>query len=188
VVSDSVGSTRASEQLDPEEWTGIVNGVFDRMMRPVFRYEGNVARLMGDAILAFFGAPIAHEEDPQRAVLAGLDMVDGIKAYGEVVRRELGVEIDVRVGINTGLVVSLDALHSPDNVSSQHIPHDSVLPIADLLVMHTRHGTVMAGVTFGVTMMCIPMGGDQPHIARRVETLGLRTMLDVETPRIALWT
>jgi hypothetical protein len=60
---------------------------------------------MGDAILAFFGAPIAHEDDPQRAVLAGLDIVESIKAYREEVSLSWGVDFDVRVGINTGLVV-----------------------------------------------------------------------------------
>jgi class 3 adenylate cyclase len=60
---------------------------------------------MGDAILAFFGAPIAHEDDPKRAVRAGLQMVEGIREYREKIRRERGLDFDVRVGINTGLVV-----------------------------------------------------------------------------------
>ena len=60
------------------------------MIRPVYTYEGTVARLMGDAILAFFGAPIAHEDDPQRAVLAGLDIVTGIQPYREQVQPTLG--------------------------------------------------------------------------------------------------
>jgi class 3 adenylate cyclase len=59
---DVKGSTAAAEQLDPEEWTEIINGAFEHMIKPVYNYEGTVARLMGDAILAFFGAPIAHEE------------------------------------------------------------------------------------------------------------------------------
>ena len=56
-------------ELDPEEWTAIMNRAFERLIAPVYRHEGMVARLMGDGILAFFGAPIAHEDDPQRAVL-----------------------------------------------------------------------------------------------------------------------
>jgi class 3 adenylate cyclase len=61
---DIKGSTAAAEKLDPEEWTEIVNRAFDHMIRPIYKYEGIVPRLMGDAILAFFGAPIAHEDDP----------------------------------------------------------------------------------------------------------------------------
>ena len=60
---------------------------------------------MGDAILAFFGAPIGHEDDPQRAVLAGLDIVEAIRPYREQVKSEWGLDFNVRVGINTGLVV-----------------------------------------------------------------------------------
>ena len=60
------------QHLDPEEWTEIINGAFEYMIKPVYKYEGTVARLTGDGILAFFGAPIAHEDDPQRAVLTGL--------------------------------------------------------------------------------------------------------------------
>jgi len=102
---DVKGSTAAAEKLDPEVWTDIINGVFEYMIRPIYKYEGTVPRLMGDAILAFFGAPIAHEDDPQRAVLAGLEIQGGIKEYAEEVRLEHGVDFGLRVGINTGLVV-----------------------------------------------------------------------------------
>ncbi|MBI4219824.1 MAG: zinc-ribbon domain-containing protein, partial [Chloroflexi bacterium] len=72
---DVKGSTSAAEKLDPEEWAEIMNGGFECLIAPVYRYEGTLARLMGDAILAFFGAPIAHEDDPQRAVLAALEIL-----------------------------------------------------------------------------------------------------------------
>ena len=65
---DVHNSTATAEKLDPEEWTEIINGAFEYMIRPIYKFEGTVARLMGDAILAFFGAPISHEDDPQRVV------------------------------------------------------------------------------------------------------------------------
>jgi class 3 adenylate cyclase/tetratricopeptide (TPR) repeat protein len=102
---DVKGSTSMAEMLDPEEWADIMNEVFERMIAPVYKYEGTIARLMGDAILAFFGAPIAHEDDPQRTILAGLGIVENIKPYREKIKRERGLDFDVRVGINTGLVV-----------------------------------------------------------------------------------
>jgi class 3 adenylate cyclase/tetratricopeptide (TPR) repeat protein len=102
---DVKGSTAAAEQLDPEEWTEIMNGAFEHMIQPVYAYEGTVARLMGDALLAFFGAPLAHEDDPARAVLAGLDIVAGLQPYRERMRSKWGIDFNVRVGINTGLVV-----------------------------------------------------------------------------------
>src|SRR5215471_7122834 len=102
---DVKGSTAAAEKVDPEVWTEIINGVFEVMIQPVYKYEGFVPRLMGDAILAFFGAPITHEDDPQRAVLAGLEIQEGIKPYAEKIRLQYGLEFGLRVGINTGLVV-----------------------------------------------------------------------------------
>ena len=82
-----------------------MNGAFAQMIKPVYQYEGTIARLMGDALLAFFGAPIAHEDDPRRAILAGLDIVEAIKPYRKQIKESYGVDFDVRVGINTGLVV-----------------------------------------------------------------------------------
>ncbi len=102
---DVAGSTKLAEGMDPEAWTGIMKAAFDYLIEPVERYGGTVARLMGDAILAFFGAPTAHEDDPQRAVLAGLAIVKGISSFREKLRRERGIDFNVRVGINTGLVV-----------------------------------------------------------------------------------
>ena len=102
---DVTGSTAAAQNLDPEEWAEIMNGAFEHLIAPVYRYEGTLARLMGDAILAFFGAPIGHEDDPERAVLAGLDIIASIGPYRAQVKERWGFDFDVRVGINTGLVV-----------------------------------------------------------------------------------
>jgi class 3 adenylate cyclase len=81
LFSDVRGSTAMAERLDPEEWTDVMNDAYEHLITPVYRYEGTVARLMGDAILAFFGAPRAHEDDPQRAVMAGLEIVGSIAPF-----------------------------------------------------------------------------------------------------------
>jgi class 3 adenylate cyclase len=102
---DVKGSTAMAERLDPEEWAEIMNGAFEHLIAPIYRYEGTLARLMGDAIFAFFGAPLAHEDDPQRAVSAGLDIIDGVQVYRDRVKADRGLDLSVRVGINTGRVV-----------------------------------------------------------------------------------
>jgi class 3 adenylate cyclase/tetratricopeptide (TPR) repeat protein len=102
---DVRGSTAMAEQLDPEDWTDVMNEAYAHLIEPVVRHEGTVARLMGDAILAFFGAPTAHEDDPQRAVMAGLEIVTSISGIREKLARERGLDLNVRVGINTGPVV-----------------------------------------------------------------------------------
>jgi class 3 adenylate cyclase len=105
LFADLQGSTAAAELMDPEDWADVVNGAFAHMIAPVERYGGTLARLQGDAILAFFGAPVAHEDDPVRAVRAGLDIVGAFEGYQAQVRARIGAPIAVRVGINTGLVV-----------------------------------------------------------------------------------
>jgi class 3 adenylate cyclase len=102
---DVKGSTEAAEKLDPEEWAEIINGAFEYMISPIYQYDGTVARLMGDGILALFGAPTAHEDDPVRAILAGLDIVTGIGAYRREIQNRYEIDFNVRVGINTGRVV-----------------------------------------------------------------------------------
>ncbi|HUF37630.1 MAG TPA: adenylate/guanylate cyclase domain-containing protein [Anaerolineales bacterium] len=102
---DVKGSTAAAGNLDPEDWAQIINGVFEYMIRPIYKYEGTVARLMGDGILAFFGAPVAHEDDPQRAILAALEILTGFGPHREKLRSEWGLDMNFRVGINTGLVM-----------------------------------------------------------------------------------
>lgn len=105
LFADIEGSTQAAESLDPEDWAEIMNGAFEHLIAPVYRYEGTLAQLQGDAILAFFGAPIAHEDDAVRAVRAGLDITLAFAPYKTQVLEDWDVHIDIRVGINTGLVV-----------------------------------------------------------------------------------
>ena len=103
---DVKGFTSMSEALDPEDVLEIMNGAFEHLIAPVYRHEGTLAQLLGDAILAFFGAPIGHEDDPQRAVRAALDIQAGIRGYAARLERERDITgFSVRVGINTGLVV-----------------------------------------------------------------------------------
>ena len=105
LFADVVDSTGLGERLDPEQVAEIMNGAFAFLNASVTKYGGTVARLLGDAILAFFGAPIAHEDDAERAVRAGLDIQAKAREYAEVVRRDYRVDFEVRVGINTGLAV-----------------------------------------------------------------------------------
>jgi class 3 adenylate cyclase len=105
VFADIVGSTTLAESMDPEDWTQIVNEAFDLMSQAVFRYEGTIAQLQGDAMLAFFGAPVAHEDDPERAVRAALDMLAGIADFARELKASHDIDFRIRAGINTGPVI-----------------------------------------------------------------------------------
>ncbi|MCH7662861.1 MAG: AAA family ATPase, partial [Chloroflexi bacterium] len=102
---DVKDSTAIAENLDPEDWAEIMAEAFDYLIAPVYRYEGTVTRLLGDAILAFFGAPIAHEDDPQRAILAGLEILKSIQPFRKQIKSSHNIDFNIRVGINTGPVV-----------------------------------------------------------------------------------
>ena len=105
LFADVARSTAIAERLDAEDWAEIMNGAFGFMNGAVSRYGGTVSRLMGDAVLALFGAPIAHEDDAERAVRAGLDIQASAKAYAPTIKARYGVDFDLRVGINTGTAV-----------------------------------------------------------------------------------
>jgi class 3 adenylate cyclase len=105
LFADVVGSTALAERFDPEDWTQLINEAFDLMSRAVFRYEGTIAQLQGDAMLAFFGAPVAHEDDPERAVLAALAMIEATDEFARQLKAAHGIDFRIRAGINTGPVV-----------------------------------------------------------------------------------
>ena len=84
-----------AENLDPEDVLEIMNGAFDVLIKPINKYGGTLARLMGDAILAFFGAPITHENDPYLAGRAALEIIEGVKAYSKKLEIEKVLYHDV---------------------------------------------------------------------------------------------
>ncbi|HET7703542.1 MAG TPA: adenylate/guanylate cyclase domain-containing protein [Candidatus Limnocylindrales bacterium] len=105
LFADVVGSTALAERMDPEDWTALMNEAFDEMSKAVFRYEGTIAQLQGDALVAFFGAPVAHEDDPDRAVRAALDMMAAVDEFARQLRSTHGIDFRIRAGINSGPVV-----------------------------------------------------------------------------------
>jgi class 3 adenylate cyclase/tetratricopeptide (TPR) repeat protein len=105
LFADVARSTAIAEQMDPEDWALIMNGAFAFMNAAIARYGGTVSRLLGDAVLALFGAPVAHEDDAERAVRAGLDLQEAARAYAVDIKARYGVDFALRVGINTGTAV-----------------------------------------------------------------------------------
>jgi class 3 adenylate cyclase len=105
LFADLKGSMELLADRDPEEARKILDPVLERMMEAVHRYEGTVNQVMGDGIMALFGAPLAHEDHAVRACYAALRMQDTVRRYSDELRRAQGVEVQIRVGVNSGDVV-----------------------------------------------------------------------------------
>jgi class 3 adenylate cyclase len=105
LFADIKGSMELIEDLDPEAARAIVDPALKLMIEAVQRYGGYVAQSTGDGIFALFGAPLAHEDHPQRAVYAAVRMQEELKRYSDRIRTEGRVPIQARVGVNTGEVV-----------------------------------------------------------------------------------
>jgi class 3 adenylate cyclase/tetratricopeptide (TPR) repeat protein len=106
LFSDLTGFTALSERLDPEETREIMGRVFERAAAVVARYEGRLEKFIGDAIMAIFGVPAAHEDDPVRAVRAALELHEAVAELSSELEARLGAPIALHSGINTGLVVT----------------------------------------------------------------------------------
>ncbi|TAH53144.1 MAG: hypothetical protein EYC68_04595 [Chloroflexota bacterium] len=139
LFTDIVGSTAHAEKLDAEEWKEIVNGAHRRVSEAVTRYEGTVAQLLGDGVLAFFGAPHAHEDDTARAVRAGLEIQRAISEYANELRG-LVANFQMRVGINTGEVV-VGAVGSADH--SEYLAVGDTVNLAARLQSAAQPGAVL---------------------------------------------
>ena len=105
LFADLKGSMELLADRDPEEARKLLDPVLERMMEAVHHYEGTVNQVMGDGIMALFGAPLAHEDHAVRACYAALRMQEAIRRYTEELRRTHGVEVQIRVGLNSGEVV-----------------------------------------------------------------------------------
>jgi hypothetical protein len=102
---DLVGSTALSAQLDPEDLREVVRAYQDTCAKVIARFEGHIAQYLGDGLLVYFGYPLAHEDDAQRAVRAGLGMIEALGQLNARLAQEHGVQLAVRLGVHTGLVV-----------------------------------------------------------------------------------
>jgi class 3 adenylate cyclase/ribosomal protein L40E len=105
LFADIKGSTELMRDLDPEEARTIVDPVLQLMMAAVHRYGGYVAQSTGDGIFAIFGAPVAHEDHPQRALHSALAMQEELRRYADRLRADGKILVEARVGVNTGEVV-----------------------------------------------------------------------------------
>src|SRR5256885_4587694 len=106
LFADVRGFTRLAEVLPAEQLVAAINGCFEVLDTAIAHYGGEVDKFLGDAVMATFGAPTAHDDDPRRAVLAALDMQSAVSHMNARLRKQIGCELELRVGINTGVVLA----------------------------------------------------------------------------------
>jgi len=102
MFTDISGFTSLLEYLDPEAVRELVNACFDHLVPVIEKYEGTVEKFIGDEIMSIFGAPVSHENDPERAIRVALEMLDALKKFNT----RQSINIKVHIGISTGLVVT----------------------------------------------------------------------------------
>src|SRR6266545_1144877 len=106
LFADVVGFTTLAEELDPEVLQETVSAIFEDLAEEALAYDGTIEKFIGDAIFVVFGAPIAHEDDPQRALRCALGMQRRFADHATRVKKQHGIELGLRIGIHSGLVVA----------------------------------------------------------------------------------
>jgi predicted ATPase/class 3 adenylate cyclase len=141
LFADLKGSTALIEDLDPEDARRIIDPALQIMMDAVHRYEGYVTQSLGDGIFALFGAPIAHEDHAHRALYAALRMQEEMRRYAEQRRREGGVPMYLRVGVNTGEVVVRSI--RKDDLHTDYVPVGHSTNIASRMESLATPGSIV---------------------------------------------
>jgi predicted ATPase/class 3 adenylate cyclase len=150
VVADVTGSTNLLERLGTEAWVEKMNQVLRLLEAEVYRFGGRVDQFRGDGLVAFFGATAAHEDDPERAVLAALSMQSSLKLYITEQERDRDFDLQLRVGVNTGEVIVTrvgdSRLYREDTAMGEAVALAARLEVA------AKSGTVLvSGTTYDLT-------------------------------------
>ena len=164
LFADLVGFTGMAEHLDPEQVKRFVEGAFERLAEDVTAFGGNVDKFLGDGILALFGAPVAHEDDAERAVRAALRMQQTLEQY--VAGASLDVPVHMRIGINTGEVL-VGTLAGTDYTAMGDVVNtasriQAEAPSGGVLVGESTHALTTEAVRYEEAVELHPRGREFP--------------------------
>jgi len=188
---DMVGSTPLSEKLDPEELRDVLRDYQSVCARVIRRFDGHIARYIGDGILAYFGYPVAHEDDAQRSVRTGLGIVEGIERLNTRIQQDMDAGLHVRLGIHTGIVVAGD-MDEDEQLESMAVVGKTPNLAARLQSLAEPDTVVISGATHQLVegfFHCRSLGAQSLEgISQPVEVFqvlhesGARTRLDTAKP------
>jgi class 3 adenylate cyclase len=172
VFADITGSTGLGERLDPEALRSIMGRWFAAMRTVLERHDGSVEKFIGDAVVAVFGVPVVHEDDALRAVRAAAEMHAALANLNENLRAERGLEVSMRVGVNTGPVVVGDARAGGSRATGDAVNVAARLQGAaepgETLLGDSTWRLVRDAVTTGESRAVAIKGRDEPVIVRRL--------------------
>ncbi len=188
LFSDLTGYTAMSEKLDPEEVKEITSRIFGEISKIVSKYDGFIEKYVGDAAMALFGVPQAHEDDPVRAINAAREIHAAVNAISPKLEEKIGQPLEMHSGINTGLVVTGDV----DMEKGTHGVVGDTINLASRLAGLAKPGEII--LSLETCQLCVPhfkvkrlepvtiKGKAQPISAYRVEEgLGIATHFDVSS-------
>ena len=141
LFSDLSGYTAMSEKLDPEEVKEIMSRIFGEIAQVVTKYEGFIEKFVGDAVMALFGVPKAHEDDPVRAILAAREIHNLVEAMSPGLEKKIGRPVSMHTGINTGLVVTGEV----DMEKGTHGVAGDTINLASRLQGIAKKGEILVG-------------------------------------------
>ena len=172
VFADMVGYTALSEHLDPERVKRLIDGAFERLIDDVERYGGRIDKVLGDGLLALFGAPIAHEDDADRAIRAAMQMHESLAQYGR--EHEIELPMQLRIGVNTGEVL----VGTVSGTADYTVTGDVVNVAARLQTLAPVGGILLGDDTAALASSEIlrePFDELHPELAVRGRQQGVRT-------------
>ncbi len=194
LFADFAGFTELADQMDPEELQVLVSGIFEDLAEEAIRHDGTIEKFIGDAIFVVFGAPVAHEDDPQRALRTALAMQRVFADHAARVKKERGVEFGLRIGIHTGMVVAgavrsvaeYGVMGDTVNIASRL---QSVAGPAEIYVTQTTFRLTNREFSFREVGPIELKGKDKPILAYALigERTDVRPSIEIAAPLVGRW-
>ena len=194
LFADFVGFTTLAEELDPEELQGLVSGIFEDLAEEAVRYDGTIEKFIGDAIFVIFGAPVAHEDDPQRAIRTAMGMQRAFADHAVRLKKDRAIELGLRIGIHTGMVVAGGV-----RIGSEYGVMGDTVNIAARLQSASAAGEIwVTQATFRLAQREFSFrevgpidmkGRDQPVLAYALtgERTDIRVSIELNAPLVGRW-
>jgi len=194
LFADFAGFTELADQMDPEELQMLVSGIFEDLAEEGVRQDGTIEKFIGDAVFVVYGAPVAHEDDPQRALRTALGMQRVFAEHAKRVKKERGTELGLRIGIHTGMVVA-GAVRS---VAEYGVMGDTVNIASRLQAAAGPSESYVTQTTFRLTNREFSFrevgpielkGKERPVLAYALtgERTEVRPSIDVAAPLVGRW-